>query len=111
MSTSPRFDFSGKRVLITGGTSGMGESSALSFAGAGARVVVETGGHLYRDAWEQKPPLLLGVLTGLRALSAERFNLLSHVLALGCVAAVVALIVAGAPGALCAKAMLGKGAD
>jgi NAD(P)-dependent dehydrogenase (short-subunit alcohol dehydrogenase family) len=40
MSTSPRFDFSGKRVLITGGTSGMGEASALSFADAGARVVI-----------------------------------------------------------------------
>jgi len=40
MSTSPRFDFSGKRVLVTGGTSGMGEASALSFADAGARVVI-----------------------------------------------------------------------
>jgi len=45
VSTSPRFDFSGKRVLITGGTSGMGEASALSFAGAGARVVISGRNH------------------------------------------------------------------
>jgi NAD(P)-dependent dehydrogenase (short-subunit alcohol dehydrogenase family) len=45
MSTSPRFDFSGKRVLITGGTSGMGESCALSFASAGARVVISGRNH------------------------------------------------------------------
>lgn len=45
MSTSPRFDFSGKRVLITGGTSGMGEASALSFVGAGARVVISGRNH------------------------------------------------------------------
>jgi NAD(P)-dependent dehydrogenase (short-subunit alcohol dehydrogenase family) len=45
VSTSPRFDFSGKRVLITGGTSGMGEASALSFAGAGAHVVINGRNH------------------------------------------------------------------
>ena len=45
MSTSPQFDFSGKRVLITGGTSGMGEASALSFASAGARVVISGRNH------------------------------------------------------------------
>jgi NAD(P)-dependent dehydrogenase (short-subunit alcohol dehydrogenase family) len=45
VSTSPRFDFSGKRVLITGGTSGMGESCALSFASAGARVVISGRNH------------------------------------------------------------------
>ena len=45
MSTSPRFDFSGKRVLITGGTSGMGEACALSFASAGARVVISGRNH------------------------------------------------------------------
>ena len=45
MSTSPQFDFSGKRVLITGGTSGMGEAAAQSFAGAGARVVINGRNH------------------------------------------------------------------
>jgi NAD(P)-dependent dehydrogenase (short-subunit alcohol dehydrogenase family) len=45
VSTSPRFDFSGKRVLITGGTSGMGEACALSFASAGARVVISGRNH------------------------------------------------------------------
>lgn len=41
MSTaSIKFDFSGQRVLITGGTSGMGEASALAFVEAGARVVI-----------------------------------------------------------------------
>ena len=40
MAASIQFDFSGKRVLVTGGTSGMGESTALAFAAAGARVVI-----------------------------------------------------------------------
>ena len=40
MTASIQFDFSGKRVLITGGTSGMGEAAALAFAAAGARVVI-----------------------------------------------------------------------
>jgi NAD(P)-dependent dehydrogenase (short-subunit alcohol dehydrogenase family) len=39
-SASIRFDFSQQRVLITGGTSGMGEASALAFVEAGARVVI-----------------------------------------------------------------------
>ena len=34
------FDFSGQRVLITGGTSGIGEACALAFADAGAHVVI-----------------------------------------------------------------------
>ncbi|MFT5219603.1 MAG: meso-butanediol dehydrogenase/(S,S)-butanediol dehydrogenase/diacetyl reductase [Planctomycetota bacterium] len=38
--SSIEFDFSEQRVLITGGTSGMGEASALGFAAAGARVVI-----------------------------------------------------------------------
>jgi NAD(P)-dependent dehydrogenase (short-subunit alcohol dehydrogenase family) len=37
---SVQFDFSQQRVLITGGTSGMGEASALTFVAAGARVVI-----------------------------------------------------------------------
>ncbi len=45
MSASISFDFSGKRVLITGGTSGMGEASAVSFARAGARVVINGRNH------------------------------------------------------------------
>lgn len=41
MSTaSIRFDFSARRVLVTGGTSGMGEATALAFAEAGAAVVI-----------------------------------------------------------------------
>ena len=35
-----KFDFSGQRVLITGGTSGMGEATAVAFVEAGANVVI-----------------------------------------------------------------------
>jgi len=45
MTASIQFDFSGKRVLITGGTSGMGEATALAFAAAGARVVITGRNH------------------------------------------------------------------
>ncbi len=45
MAASLQFDFSGKRVLITGGTSGMGEACAVSFAAAGARVVINGRNH------------------------------------------------------------------
>ena len=38
------FDFSGSRVLVTGGTSGVGEAVALAFSAAGASVVI-TGRH------------------------------------------------------------------
>ncbi len=37
---SIQFDFNQQRVLITGGTSGMGEASAVAFVEAGARVVI-----------------------------------------------------------------------
>jgi len=40
MGAPVSFDFSGRRVLITGGTSGMGEACANAFAAAGAKVVI-----------------------------------------------------------------------
>ena len=40
MAQAITFDFSGQRVLVTGGTSGMGAATAAAFAGAGARVVI-----------------------------------------------------------------------
>ena len=38
--TTIKFDFTQRRVLITGGTSGIGEATAMAFAEAGARVVI-----------------------------------------------------------------------
>jgi meso-butanediol dehydrogenase / (S,S)-butanediol dehydrogenase / diacetyl reductase len=40
MTQSIKFDFSGRRVLVTGGTSGIGAATAGAFAAAGARVVI-----------------------------------------------------------------------
>ena len=40
MAAGLSFDFNGQRVLISGGTSGMGEACAASFAATGARVVI-----------------------------------------------------------------------
>jgi NAD(P)-dependent dehydrogenase (short-subunit alcohol dehydrogenase family) len=37
---NPRFDFSGRRVLVTGGTSGIGAGIARAFLDAGAEVVI-----------------------------------------------------------------------
>ena len=39
-AASIKFDFSDNRVLVTGGTSGMGEATAVAFVEAGARVVI-----------------------------------------------------------------------
>jgi len=39
-NTTIKFDFSRKRVLVTGGTSGMGEATAIAFADAGADVMI-----------------------------------------------------------------------
>jgi 3-oxoacyl-[acyl-carrier protein] reductase len=40
MTNAVTFDFSGTRVLVTGGTSGIGHAIASGFAGAGAEVVI-----------------------------------------------------------------------
>ncbi|NMT36807.1 SDR family NAD(P)-dependent oxidoreductase, partial [Stenotrophomonas maltophilia] len=37
---APTLDFSGRRVLIAGGSKGIGREMALAFAGAGAQVSV-----------------------------------------------------------------------
>jgi NAD(P)-dependent dehydrogenase (short-subunit alcohol dehydrogenase family) len=39
-SSAVKFVFTGKRVLVTGGTSGIGEATARAFVEAGARVVI-----------------------------------------------------------------------
>jgi NAD(P)-dependent dehydrogenase (short-subunit alcohol dehydrogenase family) len=43
----PSYDFSGRRVLVTGGTRGMGLYVAQAFADAGAQVTV-TGDQYFR---------------------------------------------------------------
>ncbi len=48
---STRFDFSGARVLVTGGTSGIGLGVASAFADAGAEVIV-TGRRAKPDEYE-----------------------------------------------------------
>jgi len=40
MNGAPRLDFAGRRVLVAGGSRGIGRCMALAFAGAGARVSV-----------------------------------------------------------------------
>ena len=40
VSAAPTFDFSGARVLVTGGTAGIGHAIAGAFADAGATVTI-----------------------------------------------------------------------
>jgi NAD(P)-dependent dehydrogenase (short-subunit alcohol dehydrogenase family) len=47
---SIRFNFSQKKVLITGGTSGMGEATAIAFVEAGARVIISGRNQSRADA-------------------------------------------------------------
>jgi NAD(P)-dependent dehydrogenase (short-subunit alcohol dehydrogenase family) len=51
MTNACRFDFSGARVLVTGGTSGIGHAIASAFADSGAEVAV-TGTKPGPDAYE-----------------------------------------------------------
>jgi 3-oxoacyl-[acyl-carrier protein] reductase len=46
----PVIDFTGRRVLIAGGSKGIGREMALAFAGAGARVSVCARGQAGLDA-------------------------------------------------------------
>ena len=55
MSGTPRFDFGGCRVLVTGGTNGIGAGIAKAFAEAGAEVVV-TGRRELADDYEGDVP-------------------------------------------------------
>ena len=50
----PVIDFTGRRVLIAGGSKGIGREMALAFAGAGARVSVCARG---RPAWMPCVPM------------------------------------------------------
>ncbi|WP_313139335.1 SDR family oxidoreductase [Stenotrophomonas sp.] len=59
---APTLDFSGRRVLIAGGSKGIGRELALAFAGAGAQVSVCARGQagldaLQADAQAQRTPL------------------------------------------------------
>ncbi|HFF6202616.1 TPA: SDR family NAD(P)-dependent oxidoreductase [Stenotrophomonas maltophilia] len=59
---APTLDFTGRRVLIAGGSKGIGREMALAFAGAGAQVSVCARGHagldaLRADAQAQGTPL------------------------------------------------------
>ena len=62
MSDAPRLDFTGRRVVIAGGSKGIGRCMALAFAAAGASVSVCARGQagldaLQADAWAQGTPL------------------------------------------------------
>jgi meso-butanediol dehydrogenase/(S,S)-butanediol dehydrogenase/diacetyl reductase len=69
---SIKFDFSQARVLISGGTSGMGEASALAFAGAGAEVVISGRNQQRADAIVAKAQSLSGSIVFIGADIAQR---------------------------------------
>jgi 3-oxoacyl-[acyl-carrier protein] reductase len=54
MKPTARFDFGGTRVIVTGGTSGIGLATARGFLDAGAAVLV-TGTREHADAYEDLP--------------------------------------------------------
>lgn len=58
------FELTGKRALITGGASGIGEATARLFAGAGAEVVIA-------DLDDQRAAALAASLPGARALHVD----------------------------------------
>lgn len=71
-NASIKFDFSGKRVLITGGTSGMGEAAALAFVDAGANVVINGRNQERGDAILRRSQNAVGDMAFIAADIVER---------------------------------------